>query len=226
MNYRDAARDADNSADEYRRQFGNSSKNNEKPSSKKASGNVEKESYSSFLAGIERKLGVSFSGPDDPRREWLFQGKFLKVKSRNVYAIAYSLATRELFVQYLFWAPGMEQHSGPGPVYRYESISPSLALTAYDAASKGVWIWDKLRIRGTFAGHRFPYALFYIASEYVPRRVTYVLGREWFVPRDFYTKSDDGRWMPVRSTLPMAPVYWKGEDASPLTGKPDNGSPK
>lgn len=225
MSYRDAARKSDDSADEYRREYGDAGKNDGKRDFNARSDNAKRVSFSSFLADIERELGVSFSGPDDPRREWLFQGKFLKVQSRNVYAIAYSLATRELFVQYLFWAPGMEQHSGPGPVYRYESISPSLALTAYDAASKGVWIWDNLRIRGTFAGHRFPYALFYVSNEYVPRRATYVSDREWFVPRDFFAKSD-GKWKPVRSSLPLAPARWRGEDVSPFTGKPDDGSPK
>lgn len=225
MSYRDAARNSDDSADEYRRQFGDSGENGGQRGSQRETDSSKGGSFSSFLAGIERELGVSFSGPDDPRREWLFQGKFLKVVSRNVYAIAYSLATRELFVQYLFWAPGMEQHSGPGPVYRYESISPSLALTAYDAASKGVWIWDNLRIRGTFAGHQFPYSLFHVANEYVPRKATFMLGGEWFVPRDFFAKSE-GKWKPVRSSLPLAPVRWRGEDASPFTGKPDNGSPK
>lgn len=222
MSYRDAARKTDDSADDYRRQNGDGET---KSVFKKETPGSDSGSFSAFLAGIESRLGVSFSGPDDPRREWLFQGKFLKVQSRNVYAIAYSIATRELYVQYLFWAPGMEQHSGPGPVYRYERIEPSLALTAYDAASKGVWIWDNLRIRGTFAGHQFPYSLFHVANDYVPRRATFMLGGEWFVPRDFYAKSE-GKWKPVRSSLPLAPVHWRGEDASPFTGRPDNGSPR
>lgn len=219
MSYRDSARESDDSADEYRRQ------NPDAPQGRGNRPEIQRPTMKDFWADIDRQLGIAFSGPDDPRRDWIYKGKFLKVQSRNVYAIAYSVATRELYVQYLFWAPGMEQHSGPGPVYRYERIEPSLALTAYDAASKGVWIWDNLRIRGTFAGHQFPYSLFHVANEYVPRRATFALGDEWFIPRDFYVKNE-GKWKPVRSSLPLAPVRWRGADASPDNGKPDNGSPR
>ena len=77
MSYRDAARNSDDSADEYRRQYGDARENVGKRGFKAGSGRAKRDSFSSFLADVERELGVSFSGPDDPRREWLFQGKFL-----------------------------------------------------------------------------------------------------------------------------------------------------
>jgi len=224
MSYRKAAREADDFADDYRRNTGGAEGSEERRRRNQDAPGAKTGSFSAFLADLDQKLGVSFSGADDPRREWLYQGKFEKVTSSNVYAIAYDLASRALFVQYRFWAPG-ETRTGPGPIYRYEDVAPKLALDAYDAISKGVWIWDKLRIRGSVAGHQVPYQLFHIVGEYVPRKATFLYGGEWYVPRDFYTKTSNG-WKPVRSTLPLAPAYWKGDDASPFTGKPNNGSPK
>lgn len=41
--------------------------------------------------------------------------------------------------------------------YEYDNISRQEAILFLTAASKGSWVWDTLRIRGTKYGHRKPY---------------------------------------------------------------------
>ena len=48
--------------------------------------------------------------------------------------------------------------------YRYgiaggQIINGEMAMSLFRAASKGTWVWDNLRIRGTKLGHRVPYAI-------------------------------------------------------------------
>lgn len=42
-------------------------------------------------------------------------------------------------------------------VYEYVGIPPDLAEDFYTVASKGTFVWDVLRVRGTVTGHRFEY---------------------------------------------------------------------
>lgn len=49
-------------------------------------------------------------------------------------------------------------------LYRYgiagsNNITGDMAMSLFRAASKGTWVWDNLRIRGTKLGHRVPYYL-------------------------------------------------------------------
>lgn len=44
-------------------------------------------------------------------------------------------------------------------VYEYDEISESEALAIYHAPSKGTWIWDELRLRGTVFGFKKNYRL-------------------------------------------------------------------
>ena len=67
---------------------------------------------------------------------------------------------------------------GPGPLYRYDGVSPDAFLSMLTAGSKGTWIWDNLRIRGTVSGHQKDYSLVGIMPTpeypegYVPRKAT------------------------------------------------------
>lgn len=44
-----------------------------------------------------------------------------------------------------------------GSVYRYFDLTPDDALSLYAASSKGTWVWDNLRLRGTVFGFKVMY---------------------------------------------------------------------
>ena len=57
-----------------------------------------------------------------------------------------------------------------GGVYRYQDITPPEAKSFYSAGSKGKWVWDHLRVRGTVFGYQKPYT--YIGGQsqgYIPK---------------------------------------------------------
>jgi hypothetical protein len=66
----------------------------------------------------------------------------------------------------------------PGPIYSYggakRPIPPTLFAKLKRANSKGTFVWDELRIRGTMWGHKFPYTLVQAtpSTMYVPRKAT------------------------------------------------------
>jgi hypothetical protein len=115
------------------------------------------------------------------------------------------------------------------------------------APSKGGWVWDHLRIRGTVSGHQKDYELAGIVGGYVPRKATYgplmQAGDGWrqmsgkdrkagrkadyvgeiFLPRKKFTVQRN--W--VTSIKPLSPAYGStgDEDSGPNRGKPNNGRP-
>jgi hypothetical protein len=106
-----------------------------------------------------------FNGdPDDP----IYRGEMIPVTSSNVHSIGFRWndmdpAKGTLIVRFL-------QKGRPGPEYEYSAVHP-LIFDAFRAAdSKGQFVWDRLRIRGTISGHRFDYKLTGIADGYVPRQ--------------------------------------------------------
>lgn len=84
--------------------------------------------------------------------------RMLRVQSSNVYAIGYSIDNGTMRVQFL-GGYGKDHRSGPGAMYDYYNV-PKRHWDAFQAASsKGKWVWDNLRVRGTIAGHRYDYRL-------------------------------------------------------------------
>jgi hypothetical protein len=64
-----------------------------------------------------------------------------------------------------------KNRSGPGPLYRYEGVPRSVFVAMKLAHSRGKFVWDALRIRGTISGHQFPVELIGTGpSGYIPRR--------------------------------------------------------
>jgi|GEM_PF-2711310 len=67
-----------------------------------------------------------------------------------------------------------------GPTYAYFGVPPGIFTQMKLASSKGKFVWDKLRIRGTIYGHQYRYSLVNAAlidhdgipMWYVPRRAT------------------------------------------------------
>lgn len=68
----------------------------------------------------------------------------IPVVSSNVEGAGFDKETDELVVRYLtgeYWA------------YR---VGPIMAADFFQAASKGMWLWDNVRVRGTKHLHRVP----------------------------------------------------------------------
>lgn len=86
--------------------------------------------------------------------------------SSNVWQIVYDRINHHLHIQYM--GGKGKRRSGPGKWYVYSQISELEARTIYNTASKGVWTWDHLRIRGTEKKHQKPYAKNAPPPSYLP----------------------------------------------------------
>lgn len=130
---------------------------------------------------------------DEEFQEWQEQieGPYL-VESSNVYSIAYEwnmkdvMSPGNLLVQFLGGTG--KSRSGPGATYRYHGVRHELFEEFRRAASKGGWVWDELRVRGTISGHQYPFDLAGIDDKgYIPRAASLKRGHvgEYFVKRRF-----------------------------------------
>lgn len=72
-----------------------------------------------------------------------------------VNSVWYVPSAQEIFVRFFVNDHGRRW---PGPTYKYWPINESEALEMYRAVSKGIYIWDAYRIRGTKLGHKKSYA--------------------------------------------------------------------
>lgn len=124
------------------------------------------------------------------------QTEMIPVSSSNVHSIGFRYENRDigtLLVRYLAELPN-GRRGGPGPLYEYFKVPSILFERFKQAGSKGKFVWDNLRIRGTKSGHKFQYDLSGITQGYVPRRAQLVYFRgprgglratEAYVPRTF-----------------------------------------
>lgn len=164
---------------------------------------------------------------NDEPGAWMASGKFKLINTEgNVYAISYNIASRSLFVQYKHWSPPMPLGTqiGPGPIYEYTNVSMDEARAFYLAPNPGEWIWDNLRVRGTWSRHRKPYRIVAISRGYLPRKAWWNYkndGVEWFVRRQVWGSNGSA----VYSQLPTAPAPPIGYDGHPLRGTPNRGRP-
>jgi len=124
---------------------------------------------------------------DDP----IVTGAMIPVVSSNVHSIGYEWnydnpAKGTLKVRFL---EGKAKKSGTraaGPLYDYFGVHPEVFMAFQQVASKGTFVWDRLRIRGTVTGHRFHYELEDLGStNYVPRKATRLGPNEHFLKRQF-----------------------------------------
>ena len=168
-------------------------------------------------------------GGGDDVDEWLHSGRVKIVDgSSNVYAISYDIIQQALYIQYKHWEPGMDwmNHEGPGATYAYAGVDENEAYEFYKSASKGGWVWDRLRVHGSWGGHQKPMSLMKVESGYVPRQS---FGKNWW---DNRTDSEFSATLPPKRAIPLAKfAYWrrqlekKKNNASPDRGKPDRGTP-
>lgn len=163
-------------------------------------------------------------GPsDDPA----WSGQMITVQSSNVHSIGFDINTDApsvgtLKVRFLHSSGDSKtKNKSPGSLYFYYNVPTELFRAFLRASSKGDFVWDKLRIRGTVSGHRFDYSLQGISQGYIPRKATNLADGEWFIKRNFA-----GRW----SQLPNAPVRTmdrggESDDGEPNRGRPNRGGP-
>ena len=79
-------------------------------------------------------------------------------------------------------------------------------LTMYNAPSKGIFVWDEIRIRGTVSGHKFDYRLEAVRNGYVPRKATMTPAGEMYLPRSVKVRSvSTGKVSVIKSGGPMRP---------------------
>lgn len=174
------------------------------------------------MGGIHRTLKR-----DDP----LLTGEMIPVSSSNVHSIGYiwngaNYTRGTLKVRFL--NKRKSRTSDRGEIYHYYNVHPSLFDSFKRSASKGRWVWDHLRIRGTVSGHQYRYALDTIKSDgYVPRQAVRYGGKEYFVQRQ--VRGANGKT--YASQLPDSFVkYWDGKTGmvggtGPRTGAPYRAEP-
>ncbi len=166
----------------------------------------------STRAGRPRKV-IDMPSPEGTARvsikHPLVTGDFVPaVGSSNVHSYAYSADTGTLFVRFLDTIKGSgmapSRRAGPGPLYKYYGVTPREFVSLHKAASKGKWVWDKLRIRGTKSGHRKDYRLVGVSpiSGYVPRKATLTPDGEWYEQRRLH--AGGGKWL--TSSLSSGPA--------------------
>lgn len=97
------------------------------------------------LTADEERAVAEGREPDEFGR--FMNGEWVGFSSSNVEAGVYYPDSMRLELQFR-----------DGTYYAYYSVSAEEASSLYRAPSKGIWVWDVLRIRGTKLGFRKPYA--------------------------------------------------------------------
>ena len=155
---------------------------------------------------------------DDP----VLTGQMIPVTSSNVHSIGFKMnyptpTQSTIYVRYLGNKDGVR--SGLGPMYEYFDIHPDQFQSFVKAASKGIWVWDHLRVRGSRVQHQYKYSLKAVVNRYMPRRATVRNGREMFVKRRRQLRAKPGE-KPVTLTSPLPE-----QDLGPARGRPKSGRP-
>ncbi|HEV3345420.1 MAG TPA: KTSC domain-containing protein [Pirellulales bacterium] len=148
--------------------------------------------------------------------------------SSNVHSFGYDQDSWYLYVRFLAPDPGNpgKKSSNPGPLYRYAAVRPEQFLQLYKASSKGGWVWDHLRVRGTVSGHQKDYELVGIVAGYVPRKATLKPEGEYYIGRT--VRGEGGRG--ITSSKPdvlVRPLHSPntGRPRGPNRGEPNRGRP-
>ncbi len=117
-----------------------------------------------------------------------FTGEMIRVKSSNVHSIGYKWnhadpARGTLVVRFLDHRKDRGVNRA-GAGYEYYAVHPMVFAAFIRASSKGKFVWDKLRVRGTVSGHQYRYSIATLASDgYVPRKARRRGDDEYFLKR-------------------------------------------
>lgn len=101
-------------------------------------------------------------------------GEMIPCTSSNVHSFGFQMNLRNptksmLLVRYLQGPAGSKSK---GPMYGYADVHPRVFRQMTIANSKGIFVWDELRIRGSIAGSQYRYSLLSVVGDNVPRRAT------------------------------------------------------
>lgn len=97
----------------------------------------------------DRKRQDEDKRQNDPEYRFVQLGEGVDTpQSSNVAHIQYAIKDDLLVIRFK-----------DGSTYGYEPIFPQEAASLFKSASKGTWVWDNLRIRGTSLGHKKHYYL-------------------------------------------------------------------
>lgn len=171
--------------------------------------------------------------PDDP----MITGEMIQVESSNVHSIGFDWDGNSqhgtLKIRFL-QSDRRQGRKGQaaGPLYEYENVHPYVFESMRTADSKGSFVWDRIRIRGTVSGHRYRYKLVGISQGYVPRQAkAYGQGgnrKEYFIGRQVNGRNvRTGEQRTFTSALPDRLVgrYQPELQALASRGMPNRGQP-
>lgn len=98
---------------------------------------------------VERRSKEEAQRRTDPVFMFTHRGQIVTgFRSSNVTSIQYDITRSILQVGYK-----------DGSLYDYFGVPVQFAKSMLQSLSKGTWVWDNLRIRGTKLGHRFRYQM-------------------------------------------------------------------
>ena len=154
-------------------------------------------------------------------------GQMVPVRSSNVHSIGFQMNLKNplastLFVKYL-QKFGNGTAKGSGPTYGYKNVHPKLFQEFLAANSKGGFVWDRLRVRGTVAGSQYEYYLDSISRGYVPRRAVIINGIQ-HLKRRKRVEQKSGRTVVSQLRDKVIGPYSPRKGAGPNRGNPDRGS--
>ena len=173
---------------------------------------------------VEIKTG-NFRGKYDIRDPEI-TGVMQPVTSSNVHSIGFQMNLKNplastLLVRYLQGTSGSSKTKTAGPMYGYSGVHPKLFRQFIIANSKGKFVWDELRIRGTVAGAQYKYTLLQVTGGNVPRRALLVNGIQYLKRR--VKQTEDGKTM--RSKLGHERLGpYRPSSNRPNRGNPDIGN--
>lgn len=92
--------------------------------------------------------------PLDPEvvEAFVYNQHIIYVTSSNVSSAQYFLEEQRLLLEFLPKGGGRRTSA-----YLYSGADINLAIAFAQAPSKGEFVWDRIRIRGTINGHRLPF---------------------------------------------------------------------
>lgn len=177
---------------------------------------------------------VPFGSPTQgyPEDDPVMTGEMILVRSSNVHSIGYRWNRQEpskgtLIVRFLEGSG--DERTEAGPTYAYYDVHPGVFQAFRQAASKGKFVWDRLRLRGSVTGHQFAYKLIGVAkSGYVPRQAKRYGNTDYFVRRQvqgartgqtYSSARPDQRVGPVGARRPGAASAYRGQRTEPNRGR-------
>jgi hypothetical protein len=141
---------------------------------------------------VERQVGGRRYTYDE--NDPIVTGAMIDVISSNVHSIGYDWNSGKgtLKVRFLEKTGRKSRTRTAGPLYYYYNVHPEVFMAFQHAASKGKFVWDRLRVRGSVSGARYFYELAETgATSYVPRKATRVGPNEYYLRRDHNGRQSD-----------------------------------